>query len=203
MRASLTILSIVGISLLSACSSVVHDKLQYIRIETPDADGAACELRDYREYHYKIRNTPDAIKVEKGYPPLRVTCHREGFETTTVKASEIYDPLVPGDFVADKLGYVLADYRHASHVYPATVVVWMRPLYFESAEAEAEWEKKVENYYKEEALRLEQNDKTIRGKSRYTKKKLKKAIDDYNRSRRKVPVSKNHEIQEEDIDITY
>lgn len=165
---------------LTSCSQVVNDKDQYLRIETPNAQGASCRISDYREYHWKIAKTPDTIRVDKGYPPLRVTCSLEGYETTSISSDMRYNPMVPGDFIADKLGYIFADYRHASDDYPPTLVLWMKPKNFESYEAEQLWQNKVADYYKEEALRLEREDKTIKGKAKYTRKQ----IDEYIEKRR-------------------
>lgn len=148
---------------LSACSLLVHEKEQYIRFETPQVTGAHCAIKDYRAYHWNVYATPDTIRVEKGYPPLYITCTKEGYHSTLLEVGQRYDPQIVGDFVADKIGYVLPAWQDSAKQYPETITIWMRPLAFDSLESMEEWERSLWQFLRDEEDRMVATDKTLIG----------------------------------------
>lgn len=164
---------------LSACSSLVLEREQYVRIETPHADGATCYIEDKRGYHWWARSTPQVVKLDKDYGPLHVTCNLSGFYKTELVIDERYDPKVPGDFMADKIGYVLPTWLHSADQYPDTITVWMRPVYFSSLESMEEWEREFWQYLRDEEAHLVATDKTLKGYASRTYAALEKAWEEY------------------------
>lgn len=174
------------LNLLSACSFVVNEREQYVRIETPEAKGAICYIEDRRGYHWWARSTPQTLHLEKGYPPLLVTCEKSGFYKTTLEINERYEPQVVGDFAADKVGYILPTWLHSSDQYPNTIAVWMRPTHFNSLEDMETWEREFWQYLRDEEARLVATDKTLKGYAERTYAALEKTWNEYDPPMKRV-----------------
>lgn len=147
---------------LTGCSNLVADHSQYIRFVTPRAVGAACYVEDSRGYHWRTDTTPEVLKIEKDFPPLIVTCKKPGFHKTVLDIDEYYNPKIVGDAVADKVGYILPTWQHSAHEYPSTITIWMRPLKFADEGKRLEWEQHVKEFLRDEEMKKQENDKTIK-----------------------------------------
>ena len=175
---------------LGACSSVVNEREQLIRFETPYADAAHCVIEDRRDYHWNAYSTPDVVLIEKGYPPLRVTCQKEGFHTTVLEIGQRYEPKIAGDFIADKVGYVLPAWQNSAKQYPETITVWMRPMEFESLEAMETWERGLWQFLRDEETRLVATDKTLKGYASRMYTRMDEAWDNFDPPLRRVKRAK-------------
>lgn len=180
----------IGALLLASCSSLVHERTQYIRFETPRAEGAHCYIEDSRGYHWRSDGTPEVLKIEKDYPPLIVSCEKEGFYKTVLNIDEYYNPKVIGDFAADKIGYVLYPWNNSANEYPSTITIWMRPLGFDSLEEEAEWEAELRQYLRNQADERFKNDKTIKGIAERNYRKIEESWQNYDPPFRVIKRSK-------------
>jgi hypothetical protein len=181
-----------GISalLLASCSNVVHERTQYIRFTTPHAEGAKCYIEDSRGYHWRTDATPEVLKVDKDFPPLIVTCQKPGFHKTVLDIDEYYNPKVIGDFAADKIGYVLYPWQKSSHEYPSTVTIWMRPLTFKNRVKQAEWERELWQFLRDEEQKKWENDKTIKGIAERNYQKIQESWENYDPPFRVIKRSK-------------
>lgn len=168
-----------GVVLLTACSSLVHERTQYIRFDTPHAAGAKCYIEDSRGYHWRTDATPEVLKVDKDYPPLIVTCKKEGFYKTVLNIDEYYNPKVIGDFAADKVGYVLAPWQRSAHEYPSTITIWMRPRKFASIEKEAKWERELWQFLRDEEKERWEHDKALKGIAERNYQKIQESWENY------------------------
>lgn len=134
--------------LMASCATIVSGTTQNIYIETPEVEGASCELSDSMGGHRYLPRTPGSVMVPKGYGAITVRCRKEGYETkvaevvaTTAHAATFGNVLFGG-----VVGVIIDSTTGASRKYPDKLVMWMKPSEFASKEEEAAWLRRSEGY---------------------------------------------------------
>lgn len=84
--------SILVLSLLSGCASVLSGGTQSVTIVTPNADGANCSLTDSLGRVWHVTETPGTVVVRKGHGPITVICQKDGY----AKATSLLDEKIAG-----------------------------------------------------------------------------------------------------------
>lgn len=134
--------------LMASCATIVSGTTQNIYIETPEVEGASCELSDSKGGHRYLPRTPGSVMVPKGYGAITVRCRKEGYETkvaeivaTTDHAATFGNVLFGG-----VVGVIIDSTTGASRKYPDKLVMWMKPNEFASKEEEPAWLRRRERY---------------------------------------------------------
>jgi len=71
--------SILIISLLSGCASIVSGGRQNVTVITPGIEGASCSLTDSAGRVWYVEETPGTALVKRGDGPITVICNMEGY----------------------------------------------------------------------------------------------------------------------------
>jgi len=123
--------SIILLSLLSGCASVVSGGRQTVTVLTPDADGASCSLSDSKGRVWYIEETPGTALVKKGDGPISVICAKDGFAKGNGMIQEKiagsnYGNLALGP--AAPIGYLVDSMSGSAQKYESRVEVYMEEL---------------------------------------------------------------------------
>jgi hypothetical protein len=81
-----------GISALSltGCATVINGSQQVIKVETPHAINATCELSNSRG-SWELKSTPGRIKINRDSEKLDVLCHKKNYADGTLQVSSLYN----------------------------------------------------------------------------------------------------------------
>ena len=82
----LTFLTVLAISFLSGCASIVGDSNQVVSIDTPNCPGAKCTASNSQGTYF-VNQTPGTISINKAYSDLTVTCQKNGKSATSMHKS--------------------------------------------------------------------------------------------------------------------
>jgi hypothetical protein len=75
--------SILVLSMLSGCASVLSGGTQSVTVVTPNVEGANCSLTDSLGRIWYIKETPGSAVVRKGDGPITVICQKDGYAKAT------------------------------------------------------------------------------------------------------------------------
>lgn len=125
---------------LVGCSTITSGTTQPLTVETPHVSGASCTLTDSRSGTWRIENTPDTREVRKGDGPMKVTCQKSGYKTTSLVVQERFAGATLGNIIiGGGIGLVVDAASGAAQDYPDVVRVYMEPNSFSSAKAKEDW----------------------------------------------------------------
>jgi hypothetical protein len=71
-------ISLVAVSLLSACASLTTGPNQSVSVETGPVAGATCELQNDKGKWF-VNSTPGSVIVNRAYSDLNVTCKKDNW----------------------------------------------------------------------------------------------------------------------------
>ena len=129
-----------GLSM-SACSTITTGTTQDFGVNTPEADGASCELKDSKGAMWTIPSTPGTVVVSKGDGPMQVTCKKDGYKEASITVNEGFAGMTLGNVIlGGGIGVIVDAASGAAQEYPDEVYVWLEPVKWASEEAKAEWE---------------------------------------------------------------
>jgi hypothetical protein len=123
--------SIVMISLLSGCASVMSGGKQTVTVVTPMAEGASCSLSDSKGRVWYIEETPGTALVKKGDGPMSVICEKAGYLKGTALIDEEITPANYGNLAlgpAAPIGYLLDGLSGSAQRYKSSIEVMMEEL---------------------------------------------------------------------------
>lgn len=153
--------------LTSACATIVEGRHQIVTVETPLAEGAACELKDNVEHVWKINGTPGSVEVTRGDGPMLVTCTKEGYEKESIAVDETIEAMAVGNvLLGGGVGIVIDAVSGAGQTYPDKITVWMKPEKWESETQKTEWMAAKAKYEEEQEAKKKKEEKNV-----YDKKK--------------------------------
>ncbi|MEO5366984.1 MAG: hypothetical protein H7831_11690 [Magnetococcus sp. WYHC-3] len=140
--------------LLPACASLTTGTFQSFTIETPQLEGAECDLTDKKGGQWHLRATPGSVTVRKGDGPMQIICRKEGYRTTHVSVDEEFAAATMGNIILGGAVGVLVDVATgAAQQYPDMVTVWMEPERFDSPASETSWKQARDAWEEKERLR--------------------------------------------------
>lgn len=159
--------------LLAGCGSIMESvqnaNTQNILIQTPRVEGAECRVSDGMGRKWNVWETPGAVAVQEGHPPLVIVCSKKGFKKSVLTINEKKEEILTidgkrvdfsifGDFptkfprlipaaIRETAGFVQDPTGSISTEYPNTITVWMEPKAWESEEQMREWafDREVQN----------------------------------------------------------
>jgi len=120
--------SILVLSLLAGCSSVVSGGRQTVTVITPDVEGAYCSLSDSKGRVWYIEETPGTALVKKGDGPIAVICSKKGYMKGTGMLEEglsnsNYGNLALGP--AAPIGYFVDSMTGSAEEYKSSIEIYM------------------------------------------------------------------------------
>lgn len=74
---------LIGLALLSGCSTIVEGRSQTIAVNTAPV-GASCTVTRKGETMGKIDTTPGSIYIEKSKDDVVIACDKDGYEQATI-----------------------------------------------------------------------------------------------------------------------
>ncbi len=118
-----------GVAILSGgCATVATGATQSVEI-TSDPSGAECLLTRPNEQLGKV-TTPGSIKVSRSAQPIKVTCSKQGYQSSSVFMSarhELASSL--GNFVSGRsIGALIDQQSGADSRYASSTMLWLAPL---------------------------------------------------------------------------
>ena len=124
-KESLAILVIVGA--LGGCSTIVNGSSQQISVQTPNADGAACELKSPDGQYFVT--TPGSVTVSKSKHNLAVKRTKDGFSDGITTISSTFEGMTFGNILfGGVIGVGVDAASGAMNQYPNSVQVQMQKL---------------------------------------------------------------------------
>lgn len=151
---------LIGTLLLSGCATIVSGSQQSLFIDTPDVEGAKCNLSDSKGGAWYLGNTPGSINVVKGNGPMNIVCKKDGYKTATISLEEDIAGATLGNVIlGGGVGILVDAASGAAQKYPDKATVWMEPHRWSSASAKEDWKSRKAAYEaareKEEKERME------------------------------------------------
>jgi hypothetical protein len=120
--------TIAGLSLLSACASIVSGTDSATYIETKPVD-ARCRLHG-QDFTREV-NTPTSVPLPARASPITVECNAEGFQRTTQQLEASMDGWIFGNLIFGGIvGGVVDIARGAGRKYPPQFQIVMDPASF-------------------------------------------------------------------------
>ncbi|PIR39604.1 MAG: hypothetical protein COV35_03615 [Alphaproteobacteria bacterium CG11_big_fil_rev_8_21_14_0_20_39_49] len=118
--------SILILSVLSGCASVVSGGRQNVTVLTPGIEGASCSLTDSAGRVWYVEETPGTALVKRGDGPITVICHKEGHEKGVGQIEEKlaganYGNLALGP--AAPIGYLVDGFSGSAQKYETIVEI--------------------------------------------------------------------------------
>lgn len=123
--------SIIMITLLSGCASVVSGSRQTVTVLTPDVEGASCSLSDSKGRVWYVEETPGTALVKRGDGPISVICHKDGYSKGAAMISEVIAPANYGNLAlgpAAPIGYLVDGITGTGQKYKSSVEVYMEEI---------------------------------------------------------------------------
>ncbi len=125
---------------LGACSTITTGTSQPFTVKTAEVQGASCTLTDSKGASWKVSSTPDTREITKGDGPLKVTCSKSGYKTTSVIVEEGFAGATLGNVIlGGGIGLIVDAASGAAQEYPDDVTIWLEPNSFASTAAKEAW----------------------------------------------------------------
>jgi hypothetical protein len=147
---------VISVGLLCVVSACADDALDHIKketlvIRTPHVEDAKCALIDKRGTRWMLRKSPGPVTVRAGNGPMTITCTKKNYEKTIISVEEEKVDLqnYPG-FLEEVSGFVEDPYSNIITRYPDEILVWMKPLHWDSEDAERAWAYEKDIYEKQQ-----------------------------------------------------
>ena len=139
-----------AMALVSGCATVMSGTSQSVFIDTPEVQGAACDLTDAKGHQWHLPTTPGALSVGRGDGPMSIVCHKDGYKAGTVTAQETIAGATLGNIIlGGGIGIFVDAMSGAAQRYPDKVVVWMEPQAWKSEAFHQKWLAEKADYEKE------------------------------------------------------
>lgn len=121
-------ISIVSLSGLQGCASIVSGKEQTVFVETRHAGerviGAVCQL-DNGKASFHV-TTPGSVAVQTAYDDMTVKCEKEGLPSGTAIVKSGTKPMALGNFfIGGLIGVAIDSGSGAAYDYPTLITVIM------------------------------------------------------------------------------
>lgn len=130
----LRLMAILGLSLTSACASIVTGTSQTVAVTT-EPSGAACTLKRGDTIVGIVNTTPGTVRIDKSKDSIVVLCmkegHDEGSETLT---SDFQGATLGNILIGGVIGLAIDAGSGALNKYPEEIGVFLTPASFTSAE---------------------------------------------------------------------
>lgn len=134
------VLLITSLYFVSGCASIVSGSQQSLFVDTPEIEGASCQLTDSKAGTWYLPSTPGSVTVAKGNGPMNIVCKKNGYKTTSYSLDEDIAGAVLGNVIlGGGVGILVDAATGAAQKYPDKATVWMEPLTWESASARDAW----------------------------------------------------------------
>lgn len=128
---------------LPACATIVSGTQQSLFIDTPDVEGAHCDLTDSKGGSWYLGNTPASITVVKGNGPMNIVCKKPGYKTArAVLEEDIAGATLGNVILGGGVGIFVDAASGAAQKYPDKATVWMEPTKWSSSQARDNWNEK-------------------------------------------------------------
>jgi len=126
---------------LGACSTITTGTKQNMTVFTEQVDGAKCTLVDSKKAHWGVSSTPGTVEVTKGDGPMKVTCDKAGYKTTSIIVEEGFAGMTLGNVIlGGGVGIIVDAASGAAQKYPDNVYVWLEPENWSSPDEQQAWE---------------------------------------------------------------
>jgi len=133
-------LFITALYYVSGCASIVSGTQQSLFIDTPEVEGATCQLTDSKGGSWYLGNTPGSVTVSKGNGPMNIVCKKKEYKTATYSLEEDVAGAVLGNvLLGGGVGIFVDAATGAAQKYPDKATVWMEPIKWSSSSAKEEW----------------------------------------------------------------
>lgn len=119
---------------LANCATVVEGTDQNVLINS-DPAGASCKLKRDGGEVGGVAATPASVRISKSKDPIAVTCRKEGYLDTTGHLASGFQGMTFGNvLLGGFIGVAIDAGSGAMHEYPESIVVYLTPESFPSAE---------------------------------------------------------------------
>lgn len=118
-------LSIIGISLLTGCASIVNGTNQPVSVQTPPTSQAHCSLVNDKGRWF-VNSTPGSVTVSRSFQDLLVSCEKTGYRPAMTRVKSRTKPMAFGNIIFGGVigaGVDMAD--GAAYDYPTLISVPM------------------------------------------------------------------------------
>ena len=147
------ILAILSLAL-GACASITSGTQQAIFIDTPMLNGATCKLTDSKSGNWYLPASPGSVSVLKGDGPMNVVCDKADYITGITSVDEEVAGATFGNIIlGGGIGILVDAATGAAQKYPDKIVVWMRPVAWQSPDDEVAWNAGKQKFDAEEAAK--------------------------------------------------
>ena len=124
-KESLVVLVVVGA--LGGCSTIVNGSSQQISVQTPNANGASCELKSPDGQYFLT--TPGTVTVAKSKHNLAVKCTKDGFSDGITTITSTFEGMTLGNvLIGGVIGVGIDAASGAMNQYPNSIQVQMQKL---------------------------------------------------------------------------
>ncbi|PCJ71884.1 MAG: hypothetical protein COA62_04800 [Rhodobiaceae bacterium] len=124
-KESLAVLMVVAA--LGGCSTIVNGSSQQISVQTPNANGASCELKSPDGQYFVT--TPGTVTVSKSKHDLAVKCTKDGFSDGITTISSTFEGMTLGNvLIGGVIGVGVDAASGAMNQYPNSIQVQMQKL---------------------------------------------------------------------------
>jgi hypothetical protein len=137
---------------LPGCATIVSGTQQSLFVDTPEVEGATCQLNDSKGGSWYLGNTPGSVSVAKGNGPMNVMCKKEKYKSASVSVEEEIAGATLGNVIlGGGVGILVDAASGAAQKYPDRTIVWMEPVNWTSEAARTEWKSKKDAFEEAEA----------------------------------------------------
>jgi hypothetical protein len=158
--------SVVGLSLLSACATVTSGTDHNLLVES-DPAGATCMLRREGANIGAVNTTPGSARISKSRHDITVTCERPDYEASSSTVAAGFQAMTLGNVLVGGVIGIAADLASGAAItYPDSVKVVLWPRSFPNAAArDAFFEARIADTRADFAKRIERAEGACGGAS--------------------------------------